>query len=167
MAFKVVFKAIPNTKDPFDWDGRKFNAALRKGLLKESKIHRGIIRRTVSNWESTTFFELEKPRNVGGDTISTVKTESTPFVWVEQGTESRPAAMVEGWTPKSKVKKLRSYPGKRGRVLAVNKGRKAEGVKPRQFFPTMGEIRQPKFESDMATKVFPAAIEAAFTRNKA
>lgn len=94
-----------------------------------------------------------------------VSTKDVRLVNLDLGTKRRWAVMSNPFTPKTKVRRLRSS---RGRGKVVVKGARAmrrighmPGIKPREFSKEIRDRREPKFQRNM-TRAMKRAAKGTF-----
>ena len=134
-------KIVPIKASPFNIKGLKTN--LRKTLRAEGKIDKKMLQQTTATWKGTKprFKVVEKVTpNVLSVEVVPSGAGAKKWWWLEEGTKAhiiRPKRrggrlfFKTGGRPKTKIGKLKSGRGARGRNLAVAKQVRHPGTKAR------------------------------------
>lgn len=133
-----------------------FAANLIRVIQDEMDIMERMFGRTTRTWTSKNKPEWIKEvgaERAGVDLVGVIFTRSTPFVWVEGGTDRGQATFSRDYKPKTQPGKLGSGAG-RGRVIKRGRGAlQTGGVTARNFRYTIAERRQPQVEKKMNSAV--------------
>lgn len=131
-------------------------------LKKEGAQMRKLFEKTTRTWSPPIRFRIT-PRVRGDRAIVKVSTKDIRFISVDKGTRVRWAVMSSDFSPKSKIRTLRSFKGRGGTVIrgkaAMQKRNIAPrpGIKPRNFSVEIRKIRRPIFFFNMRRAMKRAA----------
>jgi hypothetical protein len=154
-------------KPALRFDIRGIREEIRKGLEREAKEHRRLLRETVATWDGIkphfTTKTIVSPQRIfvettttGGFPSPTGKVTGAAKWWfLELGTEIRWALMSDDWSSKTTPGELSSGPGA-GRVIIA--GRRAflerniaprPGIEPRNWRAKINSMRSRSFKYEM------------------
>ena len=144
-------RIVPIKASPFNIKGLKTN--LRKTLRAEGKIDKRMLQETTATWKGTKprFRVVEKvtPQVLSVEVVPS-GAGAKKWWWLEEGVKRRwirpkkPGGRLffkTGGRPKTKVGKLKSGAGARGKTLAVAKAVDWPGIKAREWRLTVWRKR--------------------------
>ena len=147
-------KIVPIKASPFKIKG--FKTKLRKTLREEGKIDKKMLQKTTATWKGSKprFKVVEKvtPQEMSVEVVPSGK-GAEKWNWLEEGTEPHIIKPKKaggrlyfrtGFKPKTKIGKLKSGKGKRGKKLAVAKWVMHPGTKPRLWRQRVWSLRHRK-----------------------
>jgi len=149
---KIKFKAIIPPKINPDL----YKVEVLKALDREIQIDKRMLQKTTKTWKSPKPVFKTKSK-VGNDAVARVWTEDDRWNWTDQGTKAhyivarRAPYLVfpTGGKPKTKVRKLGSGRGKRGKNWRRKKVVRHPGTKAREWSQEVIKRRRKYFVRDM------------------
>lgn len=133
-----------------------FVANLSRVIEDELDVMERAFNRTTRTWTDKNKPEWIKEVGAGGlgrDLVGMIFTRSTPFVWVEGGTNRGQVAFSQDYQPKTRPGTLGSRAG-RGKVTRRGRGApQTKGVEARDFRYLIAERRQPQVFKNMNSAV--------------
>ena len=147
-------KIVPIKASPFKIKG--FKTKLRKTLREEGKIDKKMLQKTTATWKGSKprFKVVEKvtPQVLSVEVIPS-GAGAKKWWWLEEGVKRRwirpkkPGGRLffrTGGRAKTKVGRLKSFRGSRGKTLAVAKAVDWPGIKPRLWRQRVWSLRHRK-----------------------
>lgn len=138
---------------------RGYRNIILKALKNEGKQMRILYEKVDNSWSKPVRFRTDL-RVSGNDAEVRISTKDKRFIWLDLGTSKRWAVMSNPFTPKTRVRKLRSYRGT-GRVVLRGKSRMVRpitpGIKARGWSIEVRKIRRPVFFRNMRRAMKRAA----------
>lgn len=141
----------PIAPKPF---ARSEKAALDEVLLQAARQAAAVYIPTYNNWEEDNQpeFKVIGPKTVGGDRVVEYSTTSTPYIWVDNGTDGpyeihAKKSPVLTFRPDSKPKtqpgRFTSMPGFAGSEWRSAESVMHPGITPRKFTEEVAKLMQP------------------------
>lgn len=131
-----------------------FEAAMVKVIVQELDEYEKLFNQFTSTWKHKPKW-TKRVKSTSHQIAGFLTTRSKPFVYVESGTKIRKAAMSKGFQAKTKVRNLRSGPGRGGKVGMLKNPQ--AGIKARDARVTIAEKRHLPFAVRMTKEVNRAA----------
>jgi hypothetical protein len=159
----TLFISAPDFEDVTALDLLKFTT---RTTNEELEIIERMFNRQTATWsaKSQPEWRTEKTRIVGtdGNLFASIKTNSTPFVFVNVPRKSGRAVFSKNYKPKTRPRKIGSGPGAGWVKGGVGKQFK---FTPREVEHRIAEVRQPKF-TKKATKTVIQDFNRLFRLSK-
>lgn len=139
-------KNLPRMFDPTTVIDR-----MTKVVREEADINERSFNRFTKTWKNATVFENDVD-HLDDEITGTVKSSSTPFVFVEGGTKSRPKSRITKFKPKTRPRVIGSGRGVRGALYATRKMTK-KGIAPREIRIEIAERRERPFAKKVGRQI--------------
>lgn len=133
------------------WDAEKYRRAFRRALEQEAQIMENMYMLVGKGFTDQPTFEKEIKVGVRGSFSATVKTDSVPFIYIDQGTHERWAVMSDDFRPRTTKRTLgiKGQQGKaviRGKSAMLSRGISVRpGIEPREYSDEIAKRREKKF----------------------
>ena len=127
---------------------RSMMAKFVKAIEEERDIQKRQLGLFTGTWSQPSKPDWSRPpirvtaQRISGD----LSTNSRIFRFVELGTEIRYATMTSDFVAKTKIGRVRSGPG-RGGKLYVSRLRPRKGIRKRSVVPLIAKRREPRFQA--------------------
>ena len=154
----ITYKAII----PKEIDVKRYASIIQSQLRKEGSKIETLYKGIHNTWSKPVKYD-NKLTFTSREIKVRVSTRDVRLVNLDLGTKKRWAVMSNPFTPKTRIRKLRSFRGKgkpviRGKLAMQPRGIKPmPGIKPREFSKEIVKIRRPKFQRDMTRAMKQAA----------
>lgn len=126
-------------------------AKIKEIMKSELSTQKRILGGIVATWNHEVVFDVQY-EEIGGAMIYTISTDDEVFFYLDRGTSVRYATMTPDFLPKSKVRKLSSWPGQGGKKY-VDRKRPRPGIQAREWMDELYTRRRPIYFGRMEKEV--------------